>query len=222
MTEAKNSWTDLRNSISTPQPPTSVISDEDGAAQIALTTSSDQSSDFTWSTYGKHAKAPDWNDMRAAIDRVQSRTRLSSLVVSRAHNRQIFAQSCGIARTGLTVELSIDLASNLPVAKSTVYVDDHRLGNATQPHSGSYGELHAPVVTNEPFFEWLVNGHLLIERELRPQRIIPARRHPRSSPLFQRPIRQACGDSGPPQDHPHLAERSSCHWLHERLSRGGA
>lgn len=92
VTEAKNSWTDLRNSISTPQPPTSVISDEDGAAQIALTTSSDQSSDFAWSTYGQHAKAPDWNGMRAVIDRVQSRTRLTSLVVSRAGNRQIFAQ----------------------------------------------------------------------------------------------------------------------------------
>ena len=148
---AKNSWTGRSNFISTPPSSTSVMGDDDGAALSEIAASSDLSSDFAWSTYGKHGKASDWNDMRAVIDRVQSRTRLTFLVVSRADNRKIFAQYCGHARTGLAVELSTDPASNLVAAKGTVCVDGHRLGNATQPHSGSYGELHAPVVTNEPF-----------------------------------------------------------------------
>ena len=211
LTDAKNSRTGRRNSISTPPSSTSVMGDDDGAALSEIAASSDLSSDFAWSTYGKHGKASDWNDMRAVIDRVQSRTRLTSLVVSRADNRKIFAQYCGHARTGLAVELSTDPASNLVAAKGTVCVDGHRLGNATRPHSANDRELHTPVVTIESFFEWLVRGHLLVGTELRPRWRIPTRRHPRSTPLFGRPRRQACGNSGPPQDHLHLAEISSCH-----------
>ena len=208
---AKNSWTGRSNFISTPPSSTSVMGDDDGAALSEIATSSDLSRDFAWLTSGQHGKASDWNDRRAVIDRVGCRTRLSSLVVSRADNRQIFAQSCGDARTGLAVELSSDPASNLVVAKGTVRVAGHRLGNATRLHSANDRELPTPAVTIEPFFEWLVHEHHLIGRELRPQWRISARRHPRSTPLFGRPLRQACGNSGPPQDQPHLAQRSSCH-----------
>lgn len=220
--DAKNSWTGLRNSIWTPPSSTSVISNDDGATRLELATSSDLSRDFAWLTYGQHGEASDWNDRRAVIDRVGCRPRLTSLVVSRADNRKIFAQSCGDARSGLAVGLSTDPASNLVAAKGTVRVAGHRLGNATRLHSANDRELPTPVVTIEPFFDWVVHEHHLVGRELRPQWRISARRQPRSTPLFSGPTRQACGNSGPPQDHPHLAERSSCHYLHERLSGGRA